>query len=47
MKEITKKELHNINGGFSISGKFILIGGIFTFIIGIIDGFTRLKKCER
>ena len=41
---LSKEELNSISGG-GISGYFIL-GGILTFIIGFIDGFTRPLKCN-
>ena len=42
--ELSKKELNNISGG-GISG-FIIFGGILTFVIGFIDGYTRPLKCN-
>lgn len=42
--ELSKTELNNINGG-AVSGYFIF-GGILTFIIGFMDGFTRPLKCN-
>ena len=42
--ELSKNELNNISGG-EIAGYFIL-GGIFTFIVGFMDGFTRPLKCN-
>lgn len=44
MKELTENQLNNINGG--AIPKFIIFGGILTFIIGIIDGFSRPLKCN-
>ena len=46
MKELTKEELKNINGGMSITAKIFLVGGIISFIIGVMDGFTRPLKCN-
>jgi len=46
MRELSKQELKDINGGISITGKLLLVGGIVSFIIGIIDGFTRPLKCN-
>ena len=43
--EINKRELNNIRGGTLVS-KFIIVGGVITFIIGIIDGFFRPKRCN-
>lgn len=47
MKELSKMELNNISGG-AISKYLIFgsLGGIITFIIGFIDGFTRPLKCN-
>lgn len=42
--ELSKNELNSISGG-GISG-YLILGGIVTFIIGIIDGFTRPLKCN-
>ena len=42
--ELSKKELNSISGG-GISG-YLIFSGIFTFIIGVIDGFTRPLKCN-
>ena len=46
MKELTKEELKNINGGMAITAKIFLVGGIISFIIGVMDGFTRPLKCN-
>lgn len=42
MQELNKKQLKNINGGFSF-GALVGLGAIITFIIGVIDGLNRLK----
>ena len=47
MIELNKEELKEINGGFTTLYKIIFVGGIITFIIGLIDGFTRPLKCNR
>ena len=44
--ELTNKELNSVVGGISLAGKFIIIGGIISFVIGIFDGFTRPLKCN-
>ena len=44
MNEISKNELKNINGGGL--GLGILLGGLATFFIGVIDGFVRPLKCR-
>ena len=46
MKELNKEELNDIIGGAIFSSKWFLVGGIITFIIGVLDGFVNLKKCE-
>ncbi len=44
MEKISKNELKNINGGGF--GLGLLIGGIATFLIGVIDGYVRPLKCR-
>lgn len=46
MRELSKEELNGINGGMSIATKIFLIGGIVSFVIGVLDGFTRPLKCN-
>ena len=38
-------ELKNIEGGFSL-GTGLLIGGLVTFFIGVIDGYVRPLACR-
>ena len=45
MKLLDKKELSCINGGFPLS-KWLIIGGIVSFVVGIISGYTHKMKCE-
>ena len=46
MKQISKEELENINGGgLSLLGAAGIIAGA-VFIIGVIDGYVRPKKCN-
>lgn len=45
MKEISKEELQEINGGFSIWAALGLVAG-GVFLIGVIDGYVRPKKCN-
>lgn len=47
MTELSNKELKDINGGFTLLYKILFAGGIITFIIGLIDGFTRPLKCNK
>lgn len=45
MKKLTDKELKEIQGGWSITGIFGL-GALFTFLIGVIDGYLRPLNCR-
>lgn len=45
MKLLDKKELSCINGGFALS-HWLVIGGIVSFVIGMISGYTHKIKCE-
>lgn len=40
---ISKTELLEVKGGF---GKWIGIGAILTFIVGLVDGYLRPLKCN-
>ena len=45
---LTKQELSNINGGaikLALS-KYLIGGGIATFIVGIVDGYLRPLACK-
>lgn len=44
MKEMTKNELKQINGG-GLWFTFGIIAGI-VFLIGVIDGYVRPLKCN-
>ena len=44
MEKISNNELKQINGGGF--GLGLLIGGLATFVIGIIDGYIRPLKCR-
>lgn len=44
MKELTKKELLEVNGGGLGFG--LLIGAGIVFLIGVIDGIVRPLKCR-
>lgn len=47
MQRISNEELKKIEaGGFSLS-LGLIFGGIATFLIGIIDGFTRPLACHK
>lgn len=45
MKTLNEKELKEINGGWSLSA-LLRIGSIFTFLIGIVDGYLRPLSCR-
>ena len=46
MEKISKDELQEMNGGgISLLGVAGIIAGA-VFIIGVIDGFVRPKKCN-
>ena len=45
MKELSQKELCDINGGSHLALGLGIIAGI-TFIIGVIDGYVRPLKCN-
>ena len=40
---LSKEELHNIYGGGIKYGWYAVIGGLITFIVGVIDGLIKLK----
>ena len=41
--ELSKQELSKITGGAVIKSKIIIIGGLVSFLIGILDGQIKLK----
>lgn len=44
--KLSKEELNKIEGGAIFKTSSLIIGGIFTFILGVIDGFLRPLKCN-
>lgn len=44
--ELSSQELYEITGGAKKVSFGLLIGGIITIIIGIIDGYMRPLKCN-
>lgn len=47
MKELSKKELSNIQGGgFNASIALAIVAGL-TFIAGVIDGYVRPLACNK
>lgn len=47
MKELRKDELIETEGGAFSVGAIFAIGGIITFLIGVIDGYVRPLKCNK
>ena len=45
MKELSVKEMHDINGGSKGVIGIAIVAGI-TFLIGVIDGFVRPLRCN-
>lgn len=43
---MTEQELKTINGGGINIGFGILLGGLATFIIGLVDGYIRPLACH-
>lgn len=46
MKQLSNQELSNINGGFKWNVFGLIIGGLISFVAGIVDGFNRPQKCN-
>ena len=44
--KLDKRELKDISGGGWSIGAGLLVGGIITFIIGLIDGYVRPLACN-
>ncbi len=44
--ELTKREMLNIAGGSVSWGTVSIIGGVISFIIGIISGYTNPTRCN-
>lgn len=44
--ELTKNELNKISGGRVFGVRGYIIGGVLTFIIGLLDGFLRPLRCN-
>ncbi len=47
MKEIKTSELKSMKAGAIHWGIVGLIGGIITFFVGVIDGYTNPSKCRQ
>jgi len=46
MKTLNKEQLNSINGGGISIGVGLVIGGIVSFLLGLIDGYARPIKCN-
>ncbi len=46
MKKINNLEMQHINGGAIKWGAIAGIGGLASFIIGLIDGWMNPKRCN-
>lgn len=48
MEKLTNEELNSINGGaIKLSmGKYLVVGGIISFIIGAINGLVGPSMCK-
>ncbi len=46
MKEVSKEELKKINGGGISILTAIGISATVIFVLGVIDGYVRPKKCD-
>lgn len=44
---LNENELNNIHGGGFSYGIAMFIGGLITFVIGMIDGYVRPLKCNK
>ena len=47
MKTVDNNELKDIKAGAIRWGIIGIIGGIITFVVGVIDGFTNPSKCRQ
>ena len=45
--ELNAEELSSISGGGIKFGVYLAIGGLITFIIGVIDGYLRPLSCNK
>lgn len=45
--ELTTEELSVVTGGAVNAGVYLAIGGLITFIIGVIDGYLRPLSCNK
>lgn len=44
---LNQEEMFNVNGGAASKGTFaVIIGGLASFLIGLIGGFFQTKACK-
>lgn len=46
MNKLNNIEMYSVDGGAVKWGVVALIGGILTFVVGIVDGYTNPQKCH-
>lgn len=44
--KLSNHELNKIEGGMVFRTGGLVLGGLFTFILGLVDGFLRPLKCN-
>ena len=44
---LSQEELYNTQGGGLKIGFFAILGGVITFVVGLIDGYIRPLSCNR
>jgi hypothetical protein len=47
MTLLSERELNSVYGGGFSFGLAIIIAGLITFAIGVIDGYVRPLKCNK
>ena len=47
MTIVSNQEMYNVKGGAVRWGIYAGIGAFASFIIGFVDGFVNLKKCNK
>lgn len=45
--ELNAQELSSINGGGTKFGIYLAIGGLLSFLVGVIDGYLRPLSCNK
>ena len=47
MNRINNEQLKKIKGGAVNWGVWAALGGLASFVIGLVDGFVHTKKCNQ